>query len=118
MAGEERREHPRYACEGGVEVREGNSRGFWGTLTDISLGGCYVQTFSPMALGAELKLFIKAKGFEVHAEAEVVAMHPGVGMGIQFTTIAEGEAQTLKKLVDLLSTQEQPLQFGGTIIPH
>jgi len=49
MSFTERRSHVRYICDGGVEVRtEGSTTGFWGTLTDISLGGCYVQTFSPL----------------------------------------------------------------------
>ena len=35
---------PRYACSGSVEFRtEGSDVRMWGTLTDISLHGCYVE---------------------------------------------------------------------------
>jgi len=115
--GKERRAHPRYVCDGGVEVRSGESRGFWGTLADISMGGCYVQSFSPMPVGTELKLLIKAKGFEVQVvQAAVVAFHPGVGMGIQFNLIETEEHEKLEKLVAFLASTEQPTGMSGTLL--
>src|SRR5229473_3941135 len=40
----ERRQSPRLRCSGSVEFRaEGNNARKWGTLTDVSLHGCYVE---------------------------------------------------------------------------
>jgi hypothetical protein len=113
----EKRAHPRYVCDGGIEVRSGESRGFWGTLTDISDGGCYVQTFSPMQAGTEVRLHIKARGVEIRvAQARVACFHPGVGMGIQFLLMEEEETKTLTKLLEELAHAEQPSGFDGTIV--
>jgi hypothetical protein len=43
-AAQERRQSPRYKCEGSAQFRVGGSAvRTWGTFTDISLGGCYVE---------------------------------------------------------------------------
>jgi hypothetical protein len=40
----ERRRSPRYNCEGSAEFRvEGSDVRTWGTLTDISVHGCYIE---------------------------------------------------------------------------
>jgi DNA-binding response OmpR family regulator len=54
------------------------------TLTDLSLGGCYVQTESPFPQCATVDLCLRAASMEVHTEGLVRVMHPGHGMGIEF----------------------------------
>ena len=44
LAWQQRRQSPRFRCSGSVEFRtEGSDVPMWGTLTDISLHGCYVE---------------------------------------------------------------------------
>lgn len=100
----EKRSHVRYVCDGGVEVRtEGTAAGFWGTLTDISLGGCYVQTFSPLTAGTRLTLRIQTKLNEFRCKGSVQASHPGVGMGVLFTDFDEGQRPLLEALIKSLA---------------
>lgn len=100
----EKRSHVRYVCDGGVEVRpEGGSGGFWGTLTDISLGGCYIQTFSPLPPGTHLAMKVQTKFNEFHCAGNVQASHPGVGMGIQFTDFEQGQRPLLEALIKHLA---------------
>ncbi len=81
----ERRKHPRYACDVGVQVRpEGGGGGYWGTLADISLGGCYVYSFSPLNVGTVLSLILRTGDCEILGAGTVVTCHPGVGMGVEF----------------------------------
>ena len=102
----ERRRFPRYPCDTGVLIRltEG-SGGFWGTLSDISIGGCYVYTFSPLPVGQEVRLAIKANGVEIDVNGKTVSSHPGVGMGVAFSGFPgkEGE-QNLKSYLDHLAS--------------
>ena len=81
----ERRRYPRYPCDTGVRIhpQTGNA-GYWGTLSDISFGGCYVYTFSPLPVGEIVTTIIKANDGEISAGGKIVSSHPGVGMGIAF----------------------------------
>ena len=111
----EKRRYPRFVCEGGVEVRSANSRPFWGTMSDISLGGCYVQTFQPLAAGSVLQFLIKTEGVEIRGTAKVVAMHPGVGMALAFAEMATPDRTRLDQLVtQLIATDKH--QGGGLMI--
>jgi hypothetical protein len=100
----EKRRHPRFPCDAGVEVRpEGGKFGNWGTLADISIGGCYIYTFSPLPIDTVVALNIKARDTEIAVTARTVTFHPGVGMGVEFKGFLQedGEAR-LKKLLTLL----------------
>lgn len=107
----EKRRHQRYTCDLGVEVRVADAKtGYWGTLADICMGGCYVNTFSPLPLGTAVVLVLGSKNLQINIAGKVVTFHPGVGMGVQFAGFVQpnGEAQ-LKTLLDelaLLATQK------------
>lgn len=108
----ERRRFPRYPCDTGVliHLEEGNG-GFWGTLSDISIGGCYIYTFSPLGVGQVVVLEIKASGKEINIAGKTVSSHPGVGMGVAFTQFrnADGE-QILKSYIAHLASQPKAKQ--------
>jgi len=101
----EKRRHVRYTCDIGVEIRTGNAgAGYWGTLADISSGGCYINTFSPLPLGTSVVLLIKTSGTEVNARGKVVSSHPGVGMGIEFQGfIAQHDEEQFNDLIGSLA---------------
>ncbi|SRR5258708_35258312 len=103
---QERRRHPRYACDVGVQVRpETSGGGYWGTLADISLGGCYVYSFSPLNLGTPVNLTIKSGDHEIYAIGKVVTSHPGVGMGVEFIGFPTPEGEVnLKSFIAILET--------------
>jgi hypothetical protein len=101
----EKRKYPRYICDLGVEVRVGDAKsGYWGTLSDICLGGGYVTTFSPLPVGTAVHLVVKSPTLEINITGKVVTFHPGVGMGVQFDGYVspDGEAH-LKALVETLA---------------
>jgi PilZ domain-containing protein len=103
----EKRRHPRYACDTGVRIHpETGSAGYWGTVGDISLGGCYVFTFSPLPAGQIVTLDIKANDKEIHLAGKTVSSHPGVGMGIAFGGFTSDDAEELlKRFVQQLEAQ-------------
>jgi len=53
-------------------------------LTDLSLGGCYIETESPFPENALVDLCLKAADMEIHADGMVRVMHPASGMGVEF----------------------------------
>ena len=63
-------------------------------LTDLSLGGCYVETSAPFPERALIDLCLNTAELEVHTEGMVRVAHPGHGMGVEFPSrTAEQRAQ-------------------------
>ncbi|ABF43005.1 hypothetical protein Acid345_4005 [Candidatus Koribacter versatilis Ellin345] len=53
----ERRAAARYKCDMGVQVRmEGSEMNLWSRCTDVSDGGCYVESRSPIKVGSKLNV--------------------------------------------------------------
>ena len=104
---QEKRRFPRFVCDTGVRVHpETGNAGYWGTVGDISLGGCYVFTFSPLSVGQVVTLAIKANDKEINVTGKTVSSHPGVGMGIAFNGfIQEDGEERLKGFVQHLANQ-------------
>ena len=83
----ERRAYPRLAVSGTVFVGSTNSGASAAMkFTDISLGGCYVETFAPAAVGAELHLRLQSGNLNCQVRAIVRVSHPQMGMGVQFAS--------------------------------
>jgi CheY-like chemotaxis protein len=74
-------------------------------LTDLSLGGCYVQTDSPFPQSSAVDLCLRAAGMEIHAEGLVRVMHPGHGMGIEFPARTEEQRKSVGEFIEFLTSQ-------------
>lgn len=103
----ERRGSPRYKCEGSAEIHgeEGTGR-TWGTVTDISESGCYIEIHGTFPLNAPLKLAIEVGEFRVEARGTVRTSYPLLGMGIAFTEMADPHRERLGALLRRLATGE------------
>ncbi|MGD0790194.1 MAG: PilZ domain-containing protein [Terriglobales bacterium] len=74
-------------------------------LTDLSLGGCYVQTESPFPQSSAVDLCLRAAGMEIHTEGLVRVMHPGHGMGIEFPARTEEQRKSVGEFIEFLTGQ-------------
>ena len=74
-------------------------------LTDLSLGGCYVQTESPFPQSSAVDLCLRAAGMEIHTEGLVRVMHPGRGMGIEFPARTEEQRKSVGEFIEFLTSQ-------------
>lgn len=82
----ERREHFRFDCDLGAEIRSRLDAPFTMVrCTDLSRGGCYLETWSPFPTGTTVYLVIKLPEGDFHATGEVRTTDPSFGMGIRFT---------------------------------
>jgi len=75
------------------------------TLTDLSLGGCYVQTESPFPQSSAVDLCLHAAAMEVHTQGLVRVMHPGHGMGIEFPARTEVQRKSVGEFIAFLAGQ-------------
>ncbi len=72
-------------------------------LTDLSLGGCYVQTESPFPQSSAVDLCLRTAGMEIHTEGLVRVMHPGRGMGIEFPARTEEQRKSVGEFIEFLT---------------
>jgi CheY-like chemotaxis protein len=71
-------------------------------LTDLSLGGCYVETDSPFPEHALVDLCLKTEELAVHTEGMVRVAHPGYGMGVEFPSRTPEQRAQVGNLISLL----------------
>jgi CheY-like chemotaxis protein/c-di-GMP-binding flagellar brake protein YcgR len=74
-------------------------------LTDLSLGGCYVESESPFPERSGIMLTLKASDMEVQAEGIVRVMHPEFGMGIEFASRTAEQRERVANFIDFLTSQ-------------
>jgi c-di-GMP-binding flagellar brake protein YcgR len=72
-------------------------------LTDLSLGGCYVETASPFPARTRIILSMTVAGVGFRAEGVVLVMHPDAGMGIEFTQTADLQRNDLERFIQALT---------------
>jgi ActR/RegA family two-component response regulator len=72
-------------------------------LTDLSLGGCYLEISSPFPVSSRVMLSMRAGGVEVRAQGLVRVMHPDKGMGVAFTQATPEHRAALEKFLGVLS---------------
>jgi CheY-like chemotaxis protein len=74
-------------------------------LSDLSLGGCYVETESPFPERSGIVLCLKAAGLEVQAEGLVRIMHPEFGMGIEFASGTAEQREQVGNFIGFLTSR-------------
>lgn len=84
-----------------LEARwESMSRRHEARVDDVSLGGCFVNTFGHVELNEPVELqILLSSGEWLALKGTVASYHPGVGFGMSFTLRSEAEKQALRELI-------------------
>ena len=72
-------------------------------LTDLSLGGCYLEISSPFPASSRVALSMRAGGVEVRAQGVVRIMHPDKGMGVEFTQATPDHRAAVERFLGVLT---------------
>jgi CheY-like chemotaxis protein len=78
-------------------------------LTDLSLGGCYLEISSPFPASTRVTLSMSAAGVDLRIEGVVRIMHPDYGMGVEFTQSTAEHRAMLEKFLGLLTENRDVL---------
>jgi DNA-binding response OmpR family regulator len=76
-------------------------------LTDLSLGGCYLEITSPFPISSRVTLSMSAAGVEVRVEGVVRVMHPDQGMGVEFTQKTQEHRAMLERFLAVLTENRE-----------
>ena len=108
---QERRRSPRYKCEGSAQFRtEGSDVKTWGSFTDLSLNGCYVEMTATFPVGGMVDLLLELNGIRVNVRGEVRVSYPCLGMGIAFREMSAEDRARLLAMVQSVSAAAIPVR--------
>jgi c-di-GMP-binding flagellar brake protein YcgR len=80
-------------------------------LTDLSLGGCYLEIASPFPPRTRIVICMKAGNHELRVEGVVRVMHPDTGMGVEFTQTTAEQRDHVGRFIKTLTT-------AGDLLPE
>lgn len=98
MSSAERRRHPRLPVCVPVEIDWG-SETLRAEVSDVSLGGMFLQTEDPLWVNARFAARIRARQ-TIPVDCIVRRVVPGRGMGVEFEGINEGTRRLLQALLE------------------
>jgi PilZ domain len=104
----ERRRNPRFAFIAEVQVLEPR----WKTAitartSDLSLGGCYVDTINPFPPSTLVNLRLRKWDRTFDAQAMVIYSTPGMGMGMEFLAVNQEQREVLEGWIRELGLQQR-----------
>src|SRR5260221_1473449 len=103
--GSDRRRHPRIKCYVAVELRVDDApTPIWGNLSNTSVGGCLVETASPVKPGAKVEIGlwlangkVWVKGFAL--SGVVTRSGPASGVRVRFDGMVPAERDSLRQFL-------------------
>ncbi|HEV2521902.1 MAG TPA: PilZ domain-containing protein [Candidatus Acidoferrales bacterium] len=100
----ERRRHLRFPFTASVEVIESESHAkVTGRTADLGLGGCYVDTINPLAVGTVVKIRLTKDQVTFEADGKVVFSQAGMGMGVAFLSAVPQQFRIFQKWLSQLT---------------
>ena len=92
----ERRKHERYPFREEILI-DGTKRC---TCSDISEFGLYISTIQSFEEKGIIDVTIPVKGKDLTVKARVQYHQPGIGMGIMFVDLTEGQKEIIKDMIE------------------
>ena len=83
---------------------ESMSRAHEARVDDVSLGGCFVNTYGHVELNESINLqLLLPTGEWVPLQGQVATYQPGVGFGMSFSALSGKQRTALNKLISSIS---------------
>jgi diguanylate cyclase (GGDEF)-like protein len=97
-----RRLHARLKCRVTIEVHPEAASPLFGNLTDISLGGCYVETSNIVTPGTQLKVIFSIDDGQLVAAGSVTRIDPGLGVAVQFKELNREDKDKMHRILEFV----------------
>jgi diguanylate cyclase (GGDEF)-like protein/putative nucleotidyltransferase with HDIG domain len=99
----DRRSHPRMKCRVTIEMQtEEGGPPLFANVTDVSLGGCFVETSTILAPGSKIKLVFSMDDASLSAEGVVARLDPGSGAAVQFREMNREGRERMFKILEFV----------------
>ena len=91
-------------------VWEGESGKYTARVTDLSEGGCYIDTLSEASVGEVVNFKLRLPTDEwLFLKGEVAHRKPPLGFGVRFVELTDTDLEKLRLLVEELQRPHQPV---------
>lgn len=103
--GQDRRRYPRMKCFVAVELRVPTSgAAVWGNLSNTSMGGCFVETPSPLRDGTKLDIGLWVASGKIWVKGLILTgivtqSTPSFGIRIKFAEMEPAERESLRQFL-------------------
>jgi len=103
--GHDRHRHPRTKCFVAVELKIGGSdTPVWGHLSDTSLGGCFVETVTPLERGLDVEIGLWLARGKIWLKCIVLTgivtrSNPSFGVRVKFADLETAERENLREFL-------------------
>jgi diguanylate cyclase (GGDEF)-like protein/putative nucleotidyltransferase with HDIG domain len=103
LAYKDRRAHPRLKCRVTIELTADNSGvPLFANLTDISLGGCFIETSTIVPAGSKIKLGFSMDDPTLTTEGLVMRLDPGSGLAVQFPELNRDARDRMFRIIEFV----------------
>ncbi len=108
--GEDRRRHARMRCFVAVELRLGNSAvPIWGNLSNTSIGGCFVETATPVPSGVTVEIGLWLANGKIWIKGIILTgivtkSSPSFGVRIKFSELEPTERENLRHFLKFVES--------------
>lgn len=90
-----------------------------GKISDLSLGGCLIETDFPFAPGTLAEISLVINGVPIQATTQVRHLYGHSGVGLEFTRLTRRSLTALDELVRELATRQEIVTPGTQLAtPH
>jgi hypothetical protein len=108
--GQDRRRHARLRCFVAVELHLGDSGvPIWGNLSNTSLGGCFVETATPVPSGVSVEIGLWLANGKIWIKGLILTgivtkSSPSFGVRIKFSELAATERENLRHFLKFVES--------------
>jgi diguanylate cyclase (GGDEF)-like protein len=103
LAYKDRRSHPRMKCRVTIELTtDTGSTPMFANLTDVSMGGCFVETSTIVPAGSKITLGFSMDDTSLKAEGIVARLDPGSGIAVQFREMNREGRERMFKILEFV----------------
>jgi len=113
--GQDRRRFPRIKCFVAVELKlDGSEIPVWGNLSNTSMGGCYIETVSPIKSGADVQIGLWVANGKLWVKGMtlngiVIKSNPSFGVRVRFD-LESAQRETLRRFLKFVETTSRAEQ--------
>jgi len=108
--GQDRRHYPRMKCFVAVELGvEGSTSPVWGNLSNTSLGGCFVETATPVHTGQKVEIGLWVANGKIWVKGLILngivtSSNPSFGVRIKLASLDPSERETLRHFLKFVES--------------
>jgi hypothetical protein len=107
--GDDRRRYPRMKCFVAVEIRVGTCPVIWGNLSNTSIGGCLVETATPVPSGANVEIGLWVANGKIWIKGMILTgtvtrSSPSFGVRVKFGQMEVSERQSLREFLKFVES--------------